>query len=443
MSLALVGILGIVILLLTLFVLRIPVGFAMGLIGFLGFWHAVSFKAAMGMLGTEVFSVFSSYGLTVIPLFILMGHICFHSGVNKRLYHTAYVWLGQVRGGLSMATILACAGFSAISGSNTATAATMATVALPEMRKYGYDPILSTGSVAVGATLGVVIPPSVVLIIIGLQTGQSIAKLFWASVIPGLILAVLFMATIFVICRRHPQWGPAGTPTTLKEKLASLPGSIEMVVLFSLVMGGLFAGLFTPSEAGAAGSALAMVISLVRGNLTWDRFRLAIMDTLKVSCMIMVIVTGAVLFGRFLAVTRLPYEAADWVASLAVPGPVIILVVCVIYTLGGMIMDALALLIITIPIFFPLADALGYDPLWFAVLITVVTTMGAVTPPVGVNTFIVASMAPEVPMPAIFKGRDHLHGQLRADHRPDDGVPGPDPVAAAPAQVVRVVAPPR
>ncbi len=404
MSPQFVGIFGIVSLLLFLFFLRMPVGFAMAIVGFLGFWEIINFNAAVSMLGTEIWSVFSSYGLTVIPLFIFMGQICFHSGVNRRLYQTAYIWMGQYRGGLSIATILACAGFSAISGSNTATAATMSTVALPEMKKYQYNPILSTGAVAVGSTLGVVIPPSVVLIIIGLQTQQSIAKLFWASLFPGLTLTLLFMATIFLLCRRHPDWGPAGGKTTLAEKLRSLPGSIEMIILFCLVMGGLFAGFFTPSEAGAAGSAIALVISKVTGNLTWQRFKKSIVDTLRVSCMILIIVAGAVIFGKFLALTRVPFEVAGWVAGLPIPGFVIMVIVCLIYVFGGMIMDALALLLITIPIFFPLANSLGYDPIWFAVVVTVVTTMGAATPPVGVSTFIVSSMAREVPIQRVFQG---------------------------------------
>jgi tripartite ATP-independent transporter DctM subunit len=303
-----------------------------------------------------------------------------------------------------MSTILACAGFSAISGSNTATAATMSTVALPEMKKYGYNPILSTGAVAVGSTLGVVIPPSVVLIIIGLQTGQSIAKLFWAGLVPGVLLTVLFLATVWLVCLRHPSWAPAGPATSWGQKLRSLPGSVEMLVLFALVMGGLFAGLFTPSEAGAAGSAIALGISLLGRQLTWKRFTAACADTLRVSCMIFMIVAGAVLFGRFLAVTRLPFETAQWVAGLDIPHWVVICIICGIYVIGGAVMDAVALLLITIPIFFPVAEAMGYDPTWFAVVITVVTTMGAVTPPVGVSAFIVSSMATGVPTSSIFRG---------------------------------------
>ncbi|WP_319764262.1 TRAP transporter large permease [Maridesulfovibrio sp.] len=399
-----VGILGILCLLLVILVLRLPVGFAMGIIGFVGFAKVLNLKAAYGMLGTEIWNVFSSYGLTVIPLFILMGQICFYSGVNERLYKSAYAWMGHIRGGIAMATVLACAGFAAICGSNTATAATMSTVALPEMKKFNYNPVLSTGSVAAGATLGVVIPPSVVLIIIGLQTGESISRLFMGSVIPGILLCLLFLLTVYLMCVAHPDWGPAGPKATFKEKLASLPGSIEMIILFILVMGGLFVGWFTPTEAGAAGSAFALLISMVSREMTFKRFAAAVSDTLKVSCMIMVVMLGAVIFGRFLAVTRIPFEAASFVAGLPIPPTVIILLICIIYAIGGMVMDALALLLITIPIFFPIVSAMGYDPVWFGVLITIVTTLGAITPPVGVTTFIVASMAEDVSIDRVFLG---------------------------------------
>ncbi|CCH49894.1 TRAP transporter large permease [Pseudodesulfovibrio piezophilus] len=398
------GIVGTLLLLAVIFLFRIPVAFAMAIIGFGGFASVLNWNAATGMLGTELWNVFSRYGLTVIPLFILMGQICFHSGVNERLYKSAYAWMGEIRGGLAMTTILACAGFAAICGSNSATAATMSTVALPEMKKFKYNSILSTGAVAAGATLGVIIPPSVVLIIIGLQTSQSIAQLFMGSIVPGVLLTALFMGTVWFLCRKHPDWGPAGPKTTFKEKLASLPGSIEMIILFILVMGGLFLGFFTPTEAGAAGAALALIIATLSGKMTFRKFWLAVNDSLKISCMIMVIIFGAVIFGRFLAITRLPFEAASAVAALPIPPMVIILIICLIYVIGGMVMDALALLLVTIPIFFPVVTAMGYDPLWFGVLITVVTTLGAITPPVGVNLFIVASMAKDVPMTDVFKG---------------------------------------
>ena len=404
MSLAMLGVSGIFLLLLVIFFLRIPVGFAMAMTGFAGFALAVNSRAALGMLGDETWKVFSAYGFTVIPLFIFMGQICFHAGVNKRLYQAAHAWLGHIRGGIAMASILACAGFSAICGSNTATAATMAAVALPEMRKYGYDSLLSTGSVAAGATLGVLIPPSVVLIIIGLQTGQNIGTLFWAALGPGLIMTLLLMSTVGFFCRRHPAAGPAGTRAAWKKRFVSLKGSVEMLLLFLLIMVGLIAGFFTPSQAGAVGSFLALIIALAGRNLSFKGFCLSVADTLRISAMIMVIIWGAVVFGRFLAVTRIPFAVAQGVESLDIPGWMIMLAVAGIYIIGGAVMDALALLIITIPIFFPLAQTLGYDPVWFAVYITLVTSLGAITPPVGINTFIVGSMAPDVPLPRVFKG---------------------------------------
>ncbi len=404
MSSVLVGIIGIVILLLVLFFLGTPVGFAMAVVGFCGFCYIVSFKAALNMVSADLWTTFSQYGLTVIPLFIFMGEIAFYSGVNERLYNTAYKWMGHIRGGIAMATVMACAGFAAICGSNAATAATMTTVALPEMNKYKYDPVLSTGAIACGSTLGVVIPPSVVLIVIGLYTGQSIARLFYGGVSAGIILAVLFMITIYLMCRVNGDWGTAGPKTSLREKLESLPGTFEILTLFLLVMLGLYFGFFTPTEAGAAGSFFAVVISLVERRLSWKGFVASIADTLRISCMVIVIVAGAVIFGRFLAVTRIPFDIANWVASLPVAPAVIMAIIFIIYIIGGALMDALALLLITIPIFYPVALTLGYDPIWFGVTITVVTTLGAVTPPVGATTYVVAGLAEDVSLGSVFRG---------------------------------------
>ncbi len=405
MSPELVGIIGIVILLSAMLLLQIPVGFVMALIGFLGVSYVVSPQAALGLIGNDFWSTFSSYGLTIIPLFILMGEICFYSDVNSKLYNTAYKWLGQIRGGIAMATVMACAGFAAISGSNTATAATMTSVAFPEMQKYKYNPILTTGSIAAGSTLGVVIPPSIVLVVYGIYTGQSVAKLFFGSVIPGIILATLMAFTVYLLCIRHEDWGPAGSKTTFKEKVISLKGSIEMLILFGLVMGGLYVGFFTPSEAGAVGAFFALLISVLRRAITWDGFVNAVKDTLRISCFIVVIVAGAVVFGRFLAVTRLPYTIAKWAAGLPVPNFVILWLMIGVFIIGGAIMDALGFLLITIPIFYPLAMELHYDPIWFGVMITIVTTMGAITPPVGVNAYVVAGMSKDViPLSTVFKG---------------------------------------
>ena len=401
---ALIGILGIVVLLSAMFLLGMPVGFAMGIVGFSGFCLIVSFKAGLGMVGTNIWSTFSKYGMTAIPLFIFMGQIAFYSGVNEKLYTAAYKWVGPIRGGIAMATVLACSAFAAICGSNAATAATMTTVALPEMKKCGYNSILSTGAIACGSTLGVVIPPSVVLIVIGLFTQQSITKLFYGGIGAGLLLALLLLFSVYCICILHRDWGPAGRKTSLREKIEALPGAVEMIILFLLVMIGLYFGYFTPSEAGAAGSFLALAISCLQRRLSWKRFFFAVVDTLRVSCMVMVLIAGAVIFGKFLAVTRIPFDIAEWVSGLPVSNNVIMLIIFAIYIFGGAIMDALALILITIPIFFPVAVQMGYDPLWFGVTITVITTLGAVTPPVGVSTYVVAGMAEGIPLKVVFKG---------------------------------------
>jgi len=387
-----------------LMALRMPVSFAMILAGFMGNAYMISTDAAIYMLATNVWGQLSSYGLSVIPLFVFMGQLAYHSGITERLYNAAYKWVGRLPGGLASTTILSSAGFAAICGSNSATSATMGTIALPEMERYGYDPALSTGSVAIGGTLGVVIPPSVVLIIIAVQTEQSIAQLFMACIVPGFFLTALFLATVFLLCIRNPGLGPKGPMADMKEKLISLTGVAEAMILFLLVIGGLYAGWFTPTEAGAAGSFGALLIGLVRRKLSKQEFVKAVAETIRISAMVVLLITGAVIFGKFLTVTRLPFELADWAASLNVPREAILLVVLLIYLVGGCLVDALGFLVVTIPIFFPLAQALGFDPVWFTVVITLVTTMGAVTPPVGVNVYIVSGLAPDVPIGTIFRG---------------------------------------
>ncbi|HNQ62562.1 MAG TPA: TRAP transporter large permease [Syntrophorhabdaceae bacterium] len=398
------GVYGILLMLAVMLLLKMPVGYVMALMGFLGIVYTISWDAALGMIGNDLWNTFSSYGLTVIPMFILMGQICFYSQVNERLYNAAYKWFGKIRGGLATTTIIACAGFAAICGSNTATAATMTVVALPEMRKYKYDHILTSGSIAAGSTLGVVIPPSVVLVVYGIYTGQSIGKLFFGSFVPGIILSLIMVVTVYVMCLIHPAWGPKGPSFTMWEKIRALPDALDMLVLFGIIMFSLYAGLFTPSEAGAAGSVVAILISLARRKLTWKGFLGSVIDTLRISCMIFMLVAGAIIFGRFLAVTRLPFVAAEWVAGLPVPSWMILWAMLIIYIIGGCVMDALAFLLITVPIFYPVAIQMGYDPIWFGVVITIVTTMGAITPPVGISAYIVSGMAKDIPLSTVFRG---------------------------------------
>ncbi len=403
MSPSTAAVLGLI-LLMVLMALRMPVSFAMILAGFLGNAYMLSTDAALYMLATNVWGQLSSYGLSVIPLFVFMGQLAYHSGITERLYDAAHKWVGRLPGGLAGTTILSSAGFAAICGSNSATSATMGTIALPEMKRYNYDRALSTGSVAIGGTLGVVIPPSVVLIIIAVQTEQSITQLFMASIVPGIILTALFLLTVFLLCLRNPSLGPPGPRTTMRQKLVSLTGAIEAIILFLLVLGGLYAGWFTPTEAGAAGTFGALVIGLARRKLSTKEFIKSISETIRISSMVVLLITGAVIFGRFLTVTRLPFELADWASSLNVPREAILFVVLLIYLVGGCLMDALGFLVVTIPIFYPLAEALGFDPVWYTVVITLVTTMGAVTPPVGVNVYIVSGLAPDIPIGTIFKG---------------------------------------
>ena len=397
---ALIGLLG----MFALMVVGMPIAFAMLLAGLAGNAYMLSGGAATHLLATNVWEQFSSYGLSVIPLFVLMGQFAYRSGTTERLYDTAYKWVGQWPGGLAGTTIAASAGFSAICGSNSATTAMMGTIALPEMKRYRYDPALSAGTVAIGGTLGVVIPPSVVLIVIAVQTEQSLLRLFLAAIVPGIVLTALFILTILAMCSRKPALGPAGPATSLREKLASLGGVVDTLLLFLLVIVGMYAGLFTPTEAGAAGAFGALVIGVVRRRLTLQGMIASCGETLRISSMVVLMITGAVVFGRFLTVTRLPFDLADWAAALPVAPSVIMLVVLGIYVVGGMFMDALGFLVVTLPIFFPLAAALGFDPVWYTVLLTLVTTMGAVTPPVGVNVFIVNGMAPDIPISTIFRG---------------------------------------
>ncbi len=397
------GVAGIVAMFLVLFLLRIPAAFVMALVGFVGIALLTSVQAAFTTIGTEMWTIFSNYGLTVIPLFILVGEIVHYAGYNNGLYYATYRWFGHYRGGLAMTTIMASAAFSAISGSNTATAATMSAVAIPAMKKYNYHPMLNAGSVAAGATLGVLIPPSIVLVVYGLYTGQSIGKLFFGNVIPSAILTVFILGTVVWICRMHPDWGPSGPKSGWKERFRALPEIVDILVLFGIIMYALFTGVVTATEAAAVSCFLALVICVARRKLTWPKFVDAMVDTLRISCMVFMIVAGAVIFGRFLTLSRLPFEAADWISTLALPPWMVLWVILLCYIVGGCIMDALAFLLVSLPIFYPLVTQLGYDPIWFGQVITIVTTMGSIMPPIGICCYVVSGMA-DIPLATVFRG---------------------------------------
>ena len=403
MSLSTIGIIGIIVLIVLLYS-KMPVGFAMGFLGLIGFSYVVNFNAGLNLLARDVWDVFSSYNLTVIPLFVFMGQIAFHAGISRRLYDSAYVLLGHRRGGLAMTTVGACAGFSAICGSTNATAATMATVALPEMKRYGYDMGLATGTVAAAGSLGILIPPSVIFIVYGILTEQSIGKLFAAGILPGILLCLLFLLTIHLRVMKNPSLAPPGPKSNIREKFKSFAGILETLLLFALVMGGIFFGIFTPTEAAAIGAFMTLLIAIIRRQLYWKGFIQSLADTTKISCMIMVIVTGAVIFGHFMAITRIPYLLADYVSSLPLPPHAIIGVIIFVYLIGGCFMDALAMIMLTIPIFFPVVQKLGFDPIWFGVVIVLITEMGVITPPVGINVYVVYGVARDVPLEKIFRG---------------------------------------
>jgi C4-dicarboxylate transporter, DctM subunit len=404
MSGPVVGILGIVVMFSVLFLFRIPAAFTMMIVGFLGISHVTSFTAALGMIGPDLWSIFSNYGLTVIPMFILVGEFVHYGGYNNSLYHATYRWFGHYRGGLAITTIMACAAFSAISGSNTATAATMSSVAIPEMKKYGYHPMVNAGAVAAGSTLGVLIPPSIVLVIYGLYTGQSIGKLFFGNIIPSAILTAAIAATVFYICTVHPEWGPKAKKSTWRERMAALPAIFDIFILFAIIMYALFMGVVTATEAAALSCSLGLAICLVRKKLSWKSFLKSISETLRISCLVFMILAGATVFGRFLALTRLPFEAASLISAMALPHWAVFSIIIACYIVGGCVMDALAFLLISLPIFYPIVMAMGYDPVWFGQVICIVTTMGSIMPPVGICCYVVSAMADSIPLSTVFRG---------------------------------------
>ncbi len=397
------GVVGIVILLL-LFMLQMPVAFAMAFVGFTGFAYLNGVESALSLLAQDMHDTLASYPLSVIPMFILMGSFAFASGISERLYKACYSWFGQYRGGLTVATVMACSGFAAICGSTAATAATMGAIALPEMKKYNYDDKLATGTVAAAGTLGILIPPSTVLIVYGILTEASIGKLFIAGIIPGILLTLLFLVTVILLCWRQPELAPPGPKTTFKEKIISLGGIVEAIILFMLTIGGLFLGWFSPTQAGAIGAFGAFLIGLFRGKLKVKRTLEALKDGLRTSCMVLFIITGAAVFGHFLAISNIPFILADWVGSLPIPPIAIMGIVVLIYFVGGFFMDSMALIIVTIPIFFPIVTRLNFDPIWFGVIVVLVGEMGVITPPVGVNVFVIKGIAPKVPLYVIYRG---------------------------------------
>ncbi len=405
MSSVLVGILSVIVFF-VLLILRVPIAYAMALVGFAGFSYLTSPSTAFSMVAKEIYSTFASFSLSVIAMFVWMGFLAYYSGIGTRLFVFAYKLMGHFPGGLAIATQVACGVFGAICGSNTATAATIGAISLPEMKKYKYDPSLASASVASGGVLGVLIPPSVIFIIYGMSTEQSVGKLFMAGILPGILLMLLYIGVIWLITSRNPELGPPGQKATWRERWASLRGGLgEVLVVFSLSIGGLFAGWFTPTEAGAVGAAGILGVALIRRSLSWEGFNKSLLDATRTTAMIMLLIAGAMIFSRLMAVSRLPFELAQLASSLPLPPFAIMAVIMLIYLVLGCFIDSLALVLLTIPIFYPIAvDTLGYDPIWFGVIIVMTVAMGVITPPVGMNVYIINGVSPDIPLEVIYKG---------------------------------------
>ena len=380
------------------------IGTVLGVLGCLGMAILFGYSAGLGLFRTVPISTTASYSLCVIPFFILMGEICFHAGLSEKLYRTAYRWVGQFRGGLSMATVLACGAFSAVSGSSLATAATMGTVSLPEMKRYNYADTLATGSIAAGGTIGILIPPSVILIIYGILVEVSIAELFFAGIIPGLISLFYYVVAIFVWTRINPDIGPPGPRSTFGEKVRSLKDTWEVLCLFLLIMGGIYGGLFTPTEAGAIGASGALLFGLIRQRVSKKNLFESLLATGRTTSMVFLVVIGTAIYGYFLTSTQLPMELANTVVGLKLPPFFIIMIIIMICFALGCVMGTLPLVFITVPIFAPVVETLGYDLIWFGVIVVVVSEIGLITPPVGMNVFIMSGVAKDVPLGTIFRG---------------------------------------
>jgi len=356
------------------------------------------------MLGLVPYGNVASFTLTVLPLFVLMGHFATMAGLSQELYDTANRWFGHFRGGLAMATVVACGGFAAISGSSLATAATMGTIALPEMRKVGYNAKLATGCVAAGGTLGILIPPSVMFLIYGFLTEQSIGKLFLAGIAPGIVLVALFVVTIAIVTWVNPVLGPPVVRTPVLERIKALRRVWAVIALFFVVIGGMYLGVFTATEAAAVGAFGAFLFAAARRKVTRQSLTEALVATTTTTAMIFGILIGAIILGYFMAVTKVPMALASFFSSLPVPATWVMIFIIITYVILGGLMDSLAMVLLTVPIFFPVVQALGYDPIWFGVMLVILVEVGLITPPVGMNVFVISGMSKEVSIQGVFLG---------------------------------------
>jgi C4-dicarboxylate transporter DctM subunit len=444
MSESLIGLL----LMMVLAFLRLPIALAMGVVGIVGYAYMRdwSWSAAFATAQTKIYETGRNYTLSVIPLFILMGSFVTRAGMSRELFHTAYAFIGHLRGGLAMATIVGCAGFGAICGSSIATAATFAKVAYPSMKQFGYSDELATGAIAAGGTLGILIPPSTIMVIYGIMTGTSIGKLFAAGILPGILATVLLCFAVQYITWRAPQAGPRGERLSWKERFATLEGVgwfaavgvavigsaqlgwlesddaavlgaiavfllslkykgvTSVIALFALVMGGIYGGVFTAVEGAGVGAFGAMIFALARKTLTWEALYAALVESARTTAMLFLILIGALMFAEFVNITSMPEDLKRFIASLGVSPVVVVAAIMVIYVLLGTAMEELSMILLTVPVFFPLVVHLGVDPIWFGILIVVVVEIGLISPPVGMNLFVLNTLLPQVPTRVIFRG---------------------------------------
>ncbi|MCF8095450.1 MAG: TRAP transporter large permease [Desulfobacteraceae bacterium] len=402
MSPEITGIIGLSALV-VLLAIRMWIGLAMAMVGFFGIILLKNIDVAFSVLGTVPYKYIAFYPMSAIPLFIFMAMVISNTGIAASLFNTAYKWIGQLRGGLAMASVLASGGLAAIMGDSVAEVVTMSKVAVPEMKKHHYNTRLATGCVAAGGTLGILIPPSLGLILYGILTGESIGVLFIAGILPGILLTFLFIVTIWIITAFDPDAAPAGPKTSFKEKIISLRGTWHMVLLFILIIGGIYGGIFTPTEAGGVGAFGAIILSIVSRKLNPRILLDSLMEATKITAMIMLLVMGAFILMKFLAMSKLPFMLAETISGLALPRYVVFAGIILLYVFLGMFLDIFAAIVLTIPVIFPLVTQMGFDPIWFGIVMVLVMEMGLITPPIGLNVFALSGVT-GVPLDIVFRG---------------------------------------
>ena len=386
--------------------LRVPIALAMGIVGIVGYAYLRDWNwaTAFAVAQTKIYETGRNYTLSVVPLFILMGNFVTRAGMSQELFRAAYAFIGHLRGGLAMATVLACAGFGAICGSSIATAATMAKVAYPSMKRFGYSDRLATGAIAAGGTLGIMIPPSTIMVIYGVFTETNIGKLFAAGVLPGILGAFLLCVAVQYITWRDPKAGPRGERSDWKERWTALKDIWAVAFLFIFVMGGIYGGLFTATEGAGMGAFGAMVFALWRRALTWKTLYAALVESARTTAMLFMILIGALIFADFINISTMPADLKAFVSQFEVNPIAVVAAICVIYVILGTAMEELSMVLLTLPVFFPIIIHLGYDPVWFGILIVVVVEIGLISPPVGMNLFVLKTLLPNVPTTTVFHG---------------------------------------